>query len=264
VDGYTGIGAVEADLVAHVSLLHRVRGDEDHEDADAVWFLTGEGEPHANGVLRAAFHDGDPGPTIHRLLTPFRERRLPMMWWSFPAGDGASPAVDAALRGAGLILRADLPGMVLDLAGYAPPDPPEDVTIERVADDATFTIWADVVGRAFGDSAFALSASVGAFRSLGWSDDAPFRHYLARLGGAWVGASTLSVGGGVAGLANIAAVPEARGRGVGTAAAAAALVEASSLGLDVAALSAVPLGRPVYEKLGFRTVGRHLTYEGRP
>ncbi len=138
------------------------------------------------------------------------------------------------------------------------------MTIERVADDATFDVWADVVSRAFGDPAFARSASVGAFRSLGWSDDAPFRHYLARLDGSWAGASTLSVGGGVAGLANIAAVPEARGRGVGTAAAAAALMDAPSLGLGVAALSAVPLGRPVYEKLGFRTVGHHLTYEGRP
>jgi GNAT superfamily N-acetyltransferase len=264
VDRRLGIGAVEADLVAHVSLLHRVRGDEVHEDADAVWFLTGEGEPHANGVLRAVFPEGDPSPTVDGLLAPFRERRLPMMWWSFPADDGAPPAVDAALRAAGLVLRADLPGMVLDLAGFAPPASPEDVTIERVADDGAFSVWAEVVGRAFGDPTFSQSASVAAFRSIGWSDDAPFRHYLARLGGAWTGASTLSVGGGVAGLANIASVPEARGRGIGTAVAAAALVDASSLGLHVAALSAVPLGRPVYEKLGFRTVGRHLTYEGRP
>ncbi|MGZ8579432.1 MAG: GNAT family N-acetyltransferase [Actinomycetota bacterium] len=263
-DGHTGIGAVEADLVAHVSLLHRVRGDEVREAVEAVWFLTGEGEPHANGILRAALSNGEPGRTIDRLLAPFRERRLPMMWWFFPAADGVPPAVDAALRAAGLILRSDLPGMILDLAGYRPPELPEDVTIERVADDATFAVWADVVGHAFDDPSFARSASVGAFRSLGWRDDAPFRHYLARLDGAWAGASTLSVGGGVAGLANIAAVPEARGRGVGTAAAAAALMDATSLGLGVAALSAVPLGRPVYEKLGFRTVGRHLTYQGRP
>ncbi len=75
-----------------------------------------------------------------------------------------------------------------------------------------------------------------------------------------MGASTLSLGAGVAGLGNISTVPERRGRGVGTAVAAAALLEGQRMGIGIAALSADEQGVPLYEKLGFTTVCRHLTF----
>jgi ribosomal protein S18 acetylase RimI-like enzyme len=95
---------------------------------------------------------------------------------------------------------------------------------------------------------------------VGFGDDAPFRHFMCRVEGDAVGASTLSLGAGVAGLANIAVVPERRGEGIGSAVASAALVEGRRLGLEVGALSAGEQGRPLYERLGFREVSRHRTY----
>jgi ribosomal protein S18 acetylase RimI-like enzyme len=101
--------------------------------------------------------------------------------------------------------------------------------------------------------------------SAGFDDDGPFRHFLCRMDGEPVGAATLSLcAAGVAGLANISAVPERRGRGIGAAVASAALVEAQAIHIPVAALSSDDLGVGLYRKLGFRTVSRHLTYVGRP
>jgi GNAT superfamily N-acetyltransferase len=121
-------------------------------------------------------------------------------------------------------------------------------------------VWAAVVGRAFDDAEFEDGASVRAFAGLGFGDDAPFRHFLCRVDGVPVGASTLSLGAGVAGLANIAVLPEHRGRGIGAAVASAALFEGRRLGLGIGALSAGEQGLPLYRSLGFREVSRHRTY----
>jgi len=117
-----------------------------------------------------------------------------------------------------------------------------------------------VVGAAFDSPDFADDWSVLGLRAQGFSDDSPFRHYLCRLEGTWVGASTLSLGAGVAGLANIGTLRDWRGRGIGSAVAAAALLDAREMGLRIGALSADRLGFRVYQELGFRTVCRHLTY----
>jgi GNAT superfamily N-acetyltransferase len=256
--------AVEADLVEHVARLHEPPIGEVHRDGDAVWFVTGRPSEDENGVLRAALPETNVEQAVGRLLAPFRARSLPMMWWCFTPLDGPRPSVAQAFDAAGLALTGDRPGMGLDLSGFVAPPPPPGATLHRVRDDEMFEAWIEVVGRAFGDPDFATGPSVAANRAIGFADDAPFRHYLCRLDDAWVGASTLSLGAGVAGLGNIATVPGWRGRGVGTAVAAFALAEARTIGLRVGALSADELGVPLYEKLGFVTVCRHLTYVWRP
>jgi GNAT superfamily N-acetyltransferase len=162
------------------------------------------------------------------------------------------------------MLDSDRPGMAVELAHLHAATPPEGSTVERVRDPETFRDWADVVSRAFDDKDFGNGPTVRVGMGTGFGDDVPFRHYLCRLAGVPVGASTLSLGAGVAGLANIATVPEHRGRGVAVAVAGAALQDARSLGMSIGALSADDAGVRVYEKLGFRAVCRHLTYVWRP
>src|SRR5262249_18481103 len=189
---------------------------------------------------------------------------LPMMWWAFVAR-GLPPKVDRALREHGLVPGSDRPGMGLYLEDFRAPAAPDGVHIERVRHQDDLRTWAEVVGRAFGDPAFAESPSVAFNLSAGFGDGGPFRHFLCRMGGEPVGAATLSLcAPGVAGLANISAVPERRGRGIGAAVASAALLEARSVGIPIAALSSDDLGVGLYRKLGFTTVCRHLTYVRRP
>lgn len=256
--------AVRADLVAMVSLLHEPPFGEVHRDGGSTWFLTGLPEPSANGVLQADLDPRDPGATVERLLEPFRSRGLPMMWWRFTPPEPAVAELDAALRRHGLDLDSDRPGFGLALRDLRPAPPPPGIRVERVRDPETFAAWARVVGVAFEDPDFADGLSMEAFRAAGFADDAPFRHVVGRVDEDVVAAATLSRAAGVAGLGNIAVVPEWRGHGLGAAVASAALAEACEVGLEVAGLSSDPLGVGLYRKLGFREVSRHLTYIWRP
>lgn len=256
--------AVEADLVEHVALLHEPPFGEVRRQGGSIWFRTGSDDPNENGVLRAALPDADADGAIGALVEPFASLGLPMMWWAFVTAPLAA-SIDAALRAHGLLPGSDRPGMGMHLAAFVPPPAPDGVSVERVRDADGLRTWADVVGRAFGDPSFAGSSSVAFNLSAGFGDGGPFRHFLCRLDGEPAGAATLSLcADGVAGLANISAIPERRGRGIGAAVASAALLEARSMGIRTAALSSDDLGVGLYRKLGFRTVCRHLTYVGRP
>ncbi|MEO8639524.1 MAG: GNAT family N-acetyltransferase [Chloroflexota bacterium] len=60
------------------------------------------------------------------------------------------------------------------------------------------------------------------------------------------------------GVYSIATIPSARRRGYGAAMTARVVADGALAGCDVAALQASEMGRPIYERLGFRTV---ITYD---
>ena len=62
------------------------------------------------------------------------------------------------------------------------------------------------------------------------------------------------------GVYSIATVPSARRRGYGAAMTARVVADGVADGCDVAALQASEMGRPIYERLGFRTVVRYAAY----
>ncbi len=59
---------------------------------------------------------------------------------------------------------------------------------------------------------------------------------------------------------SIATVPSARRRGFGAAMTARVVADGLAAGCDVAALQASEMGRPIYERLGFRTVVSYAAY----
>ena len=183
-----------------------------------------------------------------------------MMWWFFTGPEGLSDAISSALGEQGFVLESDRPSMELALGSFEPPVPAAPVEIRRVSDEGEFRTWSDVVGLAFEAEDHWSSMSTRSFLRLGWDDPAPFRHYLGTLEGRPVGAATLSVGAGVAGLANIATVPDQRRRGFGRAITSEALLDAKKMGLGTAALSADEDGSYLYRSLGFKEIGRHFTF----
>ena len=62
------------------------------------------------------------------------------------------------------------------------------------------------------------------------------------------------------GVYSIATVPSARRRGYGAAMTARVVADGVLAGCDVAALQASEMGRPIYERLGFRTVVTYAAY----
>ena len=90
--------------------------------------------------------------------------------------------------------------------------------------------------------------------------DAEVECYLGLVDGEPVASSTLAHGGRVAGVYNVATLPEARRKGFGEAMTWHAISRGAACGCDMAALQASEMGRPIYERMGFRLVSPYLTF----
>jgi GNAT superfamily N-acetyltransferase len=100
-------------------------------------------------------------------------------------------------------------------------------------------------------------------RGLGRPPEGSYRFYLARLDGkpACV-VGTMDVDGDC-GVYWVATLPEARGRGLTTRLMRAAVAEGRERGCDISTLQATTLGRPIYERLGYRDTGTLQMWERR-
>jgi GNAT superfamily N-acetyltransferase len=79
--------------------------------------------------------------------------------------------------------------------------------------------------------------------------------YVARLDGRAVGCLMIVDHDGNADVEMVAVVPEARGHGIAGKLLAHALADAAERGLETSTLIATRMGRPVYERLGYREFG---------
>jgi predicted acetyltransferase len=79
-----------------------------------------------------------------------------------------------------------------------------------------------------------------------------------------VATATLVPSTGVAGIYNVATLPEARGQGIGAAMTATVLRAGRDLGCHTAILIASELGEPVYRRVGFEECCRVGEYVWQP
>ena len=135
------------------------------------------------------------------------------------------------------------------MAAHASPE----LEIRRVTDAAGIDLHCQVVTAGFGsDPAVARGTAcphlldAARVRRLRWLRRGETRRLGPRL------ADRPDVG-----VYSIATVESARRRGYGAAMTAHVVVDGMGAGCDVAALQASAIGRPIYERLGFRTVVRY-------
>jgi len=187
----------------------------------------------------------------------FGERGIPWRWLVGPTSRPLD--LGERLLRAGYELVSDSPGMALDLDTFEPEPPPAGVEVVTVDDLAGLDAWEEIHRRALDlDDGRARAWRDAQDRAL--SADIPLRDWIALLDGAPVAAAGLFAAAGVAGIYNVATVPEARGRGIGRAITSAALAEAVVRGEDTAVLGSSEMGFPVYSRLGFREVSRLRSY----
>ncbi len=196
------------------------------------------------GVLAGVAQARDRGDRfVVRLREGIDDRFIPMLTRA-----GLMPAGEATVT----------PGMVafpIDHDAIAVHAAPE-LEIRRVTDADGVDAHRRVVTAGFGsDPAVALGTSCVDLLDrpecvvyLGYSDGAPV---VSGLG--WRTGRTL-------GVYSIATIESARRRGYGAAMTARVVADGVVAGCDVAALQASEMGRPIYERLGFRTVVRYAAY----
>jgi GNAT superfamily N-acetyltransferase len=175
--------------------------------------------------------------------------------------DGIDDRFIPTLTQAGLALareEASTPGMVafpIDHEAIATHASPE-LEIRRVTDDAGIDVHCLAVTAGFGsDPTVALGTACPDLLDrpecvvyVGYADGDPL---ISGLG--WRTGRTI-------GVYSIATIESARRRGYGAAMTARVVEDGVVAGCDAAALQASAMGRPIYERLGFRTVVRYAAY----
>lgn len=78
--------------------------------------------------------------------------------------------------------------------------------------------------------------------------------FIAYLGGEPVSIAMTIISHGVAGIYWVGSLEQARGKGLGRAVTAAATNAGFELGAEIASLQASPMGKPIYEAMGYETV----------
>jgi len=175
--------------------------------------------------------------------------------------DHADASLEGQLAAAGWRVAIALPGMVLDARIPDRPMPPG-ITIQRVGaeiDRERFVtacragFASDDADREAVDSAFSTLESLAGGTTAGFyamADDWPV--------GSAMSSTDRDVRMGVIGWVGTA--PEYRRRGIGAAVTAAATNAGFDLGARWMGLQATPMGRPVYERLGYRTIAGYKVW----
>lgn len=156
------------------------------------------------------------------------------------------PADVAAARSLGLVGDDLLPCFAIEPGSI--PEPPADLDIVRV-DAASSSPFVDVIAAGFGSPREFTDRLLPprVFEHPG------LRAYLGSVAGRPVATAMSVRTNDVVGVYSVATLPEARGHGYGTALTWATLADADP-GFRAAVLQASPMGRPVYERMGFRLV----------
>jgi GNAT superfamily N-acetyltransferase len=211
------------------------------------WFnqvLIEHGEATSAGVLAAVAEARERGADfVVRLREGIDDRLIPTL-------------TQAGLAATGL--ETSTPGMVafpIDHDAIVEQAPPE-LEIRRVTDAAGIDAHRRVVTVGFGsDPAVAIGTACLSLLDrpecmvyVGYADGDPVVSGLS-----WRTGRTM-------GVFSIATIESARRRGYGAAMTARVITDGVAAGCDAAALQASSMGRPIYERLGFRTVVRYVVY----
>lgn len=134
--------------------------------------------------------------------------------------------------------------------------------VSRPSDFCNFTREADLRAIALlNDRAYGYEGSFE--RALRELDPGTFELYAAHLDGRPASCCVTVARESDCHVTLVATLPEARGRGLGGGLLAHALADARERGLRTSSLVATKLGRPVYERLGYRGVGQIEMWERR-
>jgi len=224
-----------------------------------TWLVTNMPDHFMNLVVCTELPSKGIDELIENALTHFESLNIRRLSWLTEEG---VPAIEIGkhLVARGLTFRKSFASeMATDLTALQEEMPiPNGLTIVPVEDGETLKKWIHVASIGFGVPTDVEDIWYDFFAEAACTP--PFRTYLALLNGKPVATSQLFTSAGVAGVYNVACLPEARGRGIGAAITTAPLLEARKMGYRVGILQASSLGYRVYQRLGFQDFGKLSVY----
>lgn len=215
--------------------------------------------PMVNRAMFSRLSSTNVDEKIQETIAYFESRGLPFTWQIDPTDTPAN--LSEHLEKHGLTLSSG-PGMALVLSELKIPETQNELTFERVRTQELFEVYSHLLTKAYGMPEFAREDLAQILISVGIRDD--FQHYLGYLDGQPVATGSILYSDGVAGIYNIATLPEARGRRMGSMITAAPLIDARERGYKVSILHSTQMGYNMYKRLGYEEVCRKVGYVWNP
>jgi len=244
------ITAIRANMLDFFRYLVRKNPGDCIEDKNFIRWHTRIPFPWYNGIAFSTPLDAKNEETIAASIEYFNNKKVNhFTCWFAPELNAKD--WEPVLKKYGFIFSNDVPGMAIDLAQLDT----SRQTLRRlethiVEDEAALRSWTNIFIPAYGLPASWESPLFEMMLTFGF--DLPTRNYLAYLDGKPVATSSMVIGGGVAGIYNVATLPEARSQGIGAILTAAPLAEAKQMGYRAGILQSSDMGFKVYQKLGFK------------
>jgi ribosomal protein S18 acetylase RimI-like enzyme len=159
--------------------------------------------------------------------------------------------------------KEDFPGMVLDLIPDAGPSPTKDFEIRQVSGSEEVADLLRTGASGFGTPPNYFDvwkAGILSGTSVPWSQGA---NYLGYVGGKPAATSIRIRTGDIAGIYFVSTLPEFRRRGIGEAMTRKAIADGRATGCTLSYLQASKMGRPIYERMGFRVIEEYSEWKAK-
>lgn len=193
----------------------------------------------------------DPARAISGAVRFFDDRGLPFV---VRIREALDPSAERACEQLGMPFSDTIPGMAS--TSLEPPPLPPGLEIREVRDANSIADFNTVIAGGY-DMPLDMVGALFTPRIFGDPEQVSFVGYCE---GAPAACATLVFGGRVAGVHNVATVPAFRRRGFGEAVTWAAIARGAAYGCELSALQASDMGRPIYERMGFRLVSPLRTF----
>lgn len=245
------VSAIRGNLCEFFRFLAKCLPPSDQFENDRfVRWHTSLHHPWFNGFLCSTSPTPNDKAFIQETILYFKERQIETFscWLEPPLKHSDWGAFLSEL---GFSFSDGTPGMAIDLGTFPEvPTIPDGLKIQAVEDKSTMRTWAHVFTIGYGMPPAWEGMIFEVWNALGL--DFPVRNYLGYIDGEPVSTSTVFYGAGVAGIYDVATLPEARGRGLGTALTLTPLLDARQAGYRIGVLQSSEMGFGVYKRMGFR------------
>ena len=258
-DRATILKAFETNLWDRASFLAKARKDAEVQDAQDL-LLVDSGLPckPLNTIGRSTLHPRFAVDRIEAAIKRFRAKSSPFTWILAPlSGHGT---MEPALKDLGLACPEEEWIMAMPLDGNIPGNLPSGFDIKRVATTAAVEHFADVLAASSTPPDENIKTFFADTKEAVIAPASPLRLYVGYVGAEPVAVLEAFNAHGVINFYAMAALASTRGKGYAAALLINGLRDAKKVGVRVACLQTPEASRALYERIGFKPVGRIAAY----
>jgi GNAT superfamily N-acetyltransferase len=261
------IAAMETNHCNFFAKFAKLPGAEIYQAEHLLWIYTGIQFPMFNAVLFTDLAEAEVDAKIAEMKDFYTAKGVSMRWCTAPITRPLNIGEHLLAQGFSHIM--DSPGMMLNLADGINADitVPDDLEISLFDPDnkPAFADWIAINEQGYGFTPVTTQGWRTMLEMNGFDPQGELRLYNAYLNGEAVAAAALFFSGGVAGIYNVATLPQARGQGLGANLMLRLIQDAKSAGYHISTLQSSKMGFSVYRRLGYEqicTLGRYHYEQG--